>query len=138
MPIIEVKKKFVSALALIDDDNNVLIGKRPINSFLPGYWEFPGGKIQENECPEEAIIREAKEEIGIDVTNSCLAPLSFSTHKYEKFFLILLLYIARVWKGNPKSKIHSELKWVKVNDLRKFKMPPANNYLISYLQDLLK
>ena len=137
MQITEVKKTYVSAIALINDENEILIGKRPVNGFLPGNWEFPGGKIKKSECPELAIIRETKEEIGINLTKSCLAPLSFSTHQYNDFFIILLLYVARRWEGNPKPKTHAELRWVKANDLKKYNMPPANNYLVASLQDLL-
>ena len=137
MPIIEAKKIYISAIALINDENEILIGKRPMHGFLPNKWEFPGGKIEKNEYPEQAIIREAKEEIGINLSKSCLAPLSFSTYKYDEFFVILLLYIARRWKGNPRSKAHSELKWVKPHDLIYYKMPPANNYLVASLKDLL-
>ena len=137
MQIIEVKKIFVSTIALINCENEILICKRPMHGFLPSKWEFPGGKIHKNEYPEHAIIREAKEEIGINLTESCLAPLSFATYKYDDFFIVLLLYIARSWKGTPKPIIHPELKWVKVHDLKKYDMPPANNYLVASLQDLL-
>ena len=137
MQITEVKKTYVSAIALINDENEILIGKRPMNGFLAGNWEFPGGKIKKSESPELAVIRETKEEIGINLTKSCLAPLSFSTYQYNDFFIILLLYVARRWEGNSKPKTHTELKWVKANDLKKYNMPPANNYLIASLQDLL-
>ena len=92
MQIIEVKKIFVSTIALINCENEILICKRPMHGFLPSKWEFPGGKIHKNEYPEHAIIREAKEEIGINLTESCLAPLSFATYKYDNFFIILLLF----------------------------------------------
>ena len=137
MPIIEVKKKYISAIALINDENEILIGKRPKHGFLPNIWEFPGGKIKKNECPEHAIIREVKEEIDINLSKSCIAPISFSTYDYDDFFIIILLYIARRWKGNPKPKAHSELKWVKPYDLMNYEMPPANNYLVASLKDLL-
>ena len=137
MPIIEVKKVFVSLIALVNDENEVLIGKRPSKNSFPGLWEFPGGKIKDDENAEQAIIRETKEEIGINLTKSCLAPLSFATYKYSEDEIILLLYIARKWKNYPVNKIHSKLLWVKPNKLRNFEMPPANNYLISSIQDIL-
>ena len=137
MPITEVKFNFVSVLALVNEDDEVLIGKRPTSKIFPGYWEFPGGKIQENETPEQAIIREIEEEIGIDINSSCLAPLSFSTYNSKSLNLILLLFIARSWKGIENANFHTELLWVKINKLRDFKMPPANNYLIATLQDLV-
>ena len=137
MPIIEVKKVFVSLIALVNDENEVLIGKRPAIKNFPELWEFPGGKIKDNENPEQAIIREAEEEIGINLTKSCLAPLSFTTYKYRKDEIILLLYIARKWENYPVKKIHSKLLWVKPNELRNFEMPPANNYLIASIQDIL-
>ena len=137
MPIIEVKKVFVSLIALVNNENEVLIGKRPAIKNFPELWELPGGKIKDNENPEQAIIREAEEEIGINLTKSCLAPLSFTTYKYGKDEIILLLYIARKWENYPVKKIHSKLLWVKPNELRNFEMPPANNYLISSIQDIL-
>ena len=137
MPIIEANKVFVSLIALVNEENELLIGKRTSKNSFPGLWEFPGGKIQDNENPEEAIIREAKEEIGINLTKSCLAPLSFSTYKYREDEIILLLYIARKWENYPVKKIHSKLLWVKANELRNFEMPPANNYLIASIQDIL-
>ena len=137
MQIIEAKKIFVSVIALVNDENEILIGKRPSKNPFPGLWEFPGGKIKENENPEQAIIREAKEELGINLTKSCIAPLSFATYKYKNDNIILLLYIARKWENHPINKIHSKLLWVKPNQLRKFKMPPANNFLIASIQDIL-
>ena len=137
MQIIEAKKIFVSVIALVNDENEILIGKRPSKNPFPGLWEFPGGKIKENENPEQAIIREAKEEVGINLTKSCIAPLSFATYKHKNDDIILLLYIARKWKKNPINKIHSKLLWVKPSELRKFKMPPANNYLIASILDIL-
>ena len=138
MQITEVKNIFVSVLALINEENEVLIGERPnlANSF-PNYWEFPGGKIKRNESPQDAIIREAKEEIDIDIIRNCIAPLSFSTHFDRGLNTILLLYIARKWERHPLPKFHSRLLWVNVNKLRSYKMPPANNYLVASLQDLL-
>ncbi len=137
MPIIEVKKVFVSLIALVNNENEVLIGKRPAKNNFPELWEFPGGKIKNNENPEQAIIREAKEEIGINLTKSCLAPLSFSTYKYREDEIILLLYIARKWQNYPEKKRHSNLVCLKANELRNFEMQPANNYLIACIQVIL-
>ena len=129
--------KLVVACALINEQGKVLINKRPKGRDYAGYWEFPGGKIQENETPEQAIIREIEEEISIDINSSCLAPLSFSTYNSKSLNLVLLLFIARRWKGIESANFHTELLWVKINKLRDFKMPPANNYLIASLQDLV-
>ena len=129
--------KLVVACALINEQGKVLINKRPKGKDYAGYWEFPGGKIQENETPEQAIIREIEEEISIDINSSCLAPLSFSTYNSKSLNLVLLLFIARRWKGIESANFHTELLWVKINKLRDFKMPPANNYLIASLQDLV-
>ena len=133
----EPKINLVTIISLIDDENRVLIGKRPNVINFPLLWEFPGGKVEKNETPEQTIIRESKEEININLDNKCLAPLTFSTYKDNDCETIVLLYIARIWKLQPKPIYHSEIKWVKPKDLRQYKMPPANDYLISSLQDLL-
>ena len=137
MLTIEPKINLISAVSLINDENKVLIGKRPIVKRFPLFWEFPGGKVESNETPEEAIIREAREEININLEYNCLAPLTFSTYKESDLEIILLLYVARIWTLEPKAIYHSEIKWVKPQNLRQYKMPPANNILISSLQDLL-
>ena len=138
MPIIEVKKIFVSALALINEENEILIGKRSSDNHYSGLWEFPGGKVELFETPEDALIREISEEIDIDLKRNCIAPLNFSTYKYKDSYVIILLYIARKWNKSPRPKVHSEIMWVKAKELRKFEMLPANNYFISSLQDLLE
>ena len=130
------KLQLVVSVALIDNNDQILISKRPNKKHLSGYWEFPGGKVEKNETPENAIIREVKEELDVDINNKCIAPLSFSEFDYKKFQLLLLLYVCRRWEGKPKSMEKNEIKWVKANSLRKFKMPPADDSLIYSLQDL--
>ena len=126
----------VVAVALIDKDGRVLIARRPSYKSMAGLWEFPGGKVEKNEVPENAIIREVKEELDIDINNKCIAPLSFSEFDYKEFQLLLLLYVCRRWEGEPRSMEQNEIKWVKANMLRQFKMPPADDSLIYSLQDL--
>ena len=137
MPIIDHKKlKLVVSIALIDNEDYILISKRPPNRHVSGYWEFPGGKVENNETPEHAIIREVKEELNIDINNKCIAPLSFTEFNYTKFNLLLLLYVCRRWEGQPTSMEKNEIQWVKPNMLRNYKMPPADDALIYNLQDL--
>lgn len=128
---------FVVACALIDTDHRVLIAQRPDNKSMAGLWEFPGGKIEPYERPEEALIRELREELAIDVTAACLAPLTFTSHPYDDFHLVMLLWICRKWKGTPHAIEHSNLKWVRPNRLRDFPMPPADEPFIAHLIDLL-
>ena len=128
--------KIVVSIVLINEVNEILLSKRPKNKHLEGYWEFPGGKIETNEAPEQALIREIKEELNIDINNKCIAPLSFSEFDYKEFQLLLLLYVCRRWEGEPMSMENNELKWVKPNMLRKYKMPPADDSLIYCVQDL--
>ena len=130
------KLQIVVCIALIDCNDQILISKRPKKKHLSGYWEFPGGKVEKNESPESAIIRETKEELNVDINNKCIAPLSFSEFDYKQFQLLLLLYVCRRWEGEPKSMEKNEFKWVKANMLRQFKMPPADDALIFSLQDL--
>ena len=127
----------VVAVALIDADGRVLLAKRPKGKNLSGLWEFPGGKIEPGEKPEAALIRELKEELAIDVSESCLAPLTFASHAYEDFHLLMPLYICRRWTGNVVSAEGQELKWVRALDLRNYPMPPADKPLIPHLQELL-
>ena len=136
MQIIEVKNQLVSTIALIDDENKILIGKRPVGKVFENLWEFPGGKVKKNETVEQAVIRETKEEINIDLSMNCIAPLSFSTYKSQNIDIIILLFISRKWDHDPICKFHTELKWVKANSLNKYIMPPANKPLVSSLQDL--
>ena len=130
------KLQLVVSIALIDNNDQILISKRPEKKHLSGYWEFPGGKVKKNETPENAIIREVKEELNVNINNKCIAPLSFSEFDYKKFQLLLLLYVCRRWEGEPMSMEKNKIKWVKANKLRQFKMPPADDSLIYNLQDL--
>jgi 8-oxo-dGTP diphosphatase len=127
----------VAAVALVDADGRVLIAKRPEGKAMAGMWEFPGGKVEAGERPELALIRELKEELDIDVTEACLAPLTFASHAYEKFHLLMPLYVCRRWKGMVSALEGQELKWVKPNRLREHPMPPADLPLIPHLIDLL-
>jgi 8-oxo-dGTP diphosphatase len=127
----------VAAVALVDADGRVLIAKRPEGKAMAGLWEFPGGKVEAGERPELALIRELKEELDIDVTEACLAPLTFASHAYEKFHLLMPLYVCRRWKGMVAALEGQELKWVKPNRLREHPMPPADLPLIPHLIDLL-
>jgi len=127
----------VAAVALIDADRRVLIAKRPEGKQLGGLWEFPGGKVEAGERPEAALIRELKEELGIDVSEACLAPLTFASHAYEDFHLLMPLYVCRRWKGMVSGQEGQELKWVKPLKLRDYPMPPADEPLIPHLIELL-
>ena len=137
MQIIDHKNlKIVVSIALVNNENEILLSKRPEKKHLSGFWEFPGGKVEEGETPEKALIREVKEELNIDINNKCIAPLSFSEFDYNNFQLLLLLYICRRWDGVPMSMENNKLEWVKPNMLRDYKMPPADDALIYCLQDL--
>ena len=127
----------VSAVALIDADGRVLLSKRPEGKTMAGLWEFPGGKVEEKETPEDALIRELKEELGLDIAASCLAALSFASHAYTDFHLLMPLFVCRVWKGIPEPKEGQETRWVRPMRLGDYAMPPADNNLVSLLQDFL-
>lgn len=127
----------VSAVALVDADARVLIAKRPEGRPMAGLWEFPGGKVEKGERPEPALIRELKEELDIDVSEACLAPLTFASHSYETFQLLMLLYVCRRWSGTVTAREGQELAWVRPNRLRSYPMPPADIPLIPHLIDLL-
>lgn len=127
----------VAACGLIDADNRVLIAQRPADKSLANLWEFPGGKVESGETPEQCLIRELDEELGITTWQSCLAPLSFASHTYEEFHLLMPLYVCRKWDGVPQAHEHQALKWVRPNRLRDFPMPPADAPLIPALIDLL-
>ena len=127
----------VVCVALIDADGRVLIAKRPKGKAMAGLWEFPGGKVGDGELPEEALVRELDEELGIDITESCLAPLSFASHVYDDFHLLMPLYVCRVWKGTPEPRDGQELKWVRPVRLGDYPMPPADAPLVAMLRDLL-
>ena len=132
-----MKSILVVAVALIDPDGRILLSKRPEGKSLAGLWEFPGGKVEPSERPEQALIRELKEELGINVEQSCLAPLTFASHAYEDFHLLMPLYVCRRWKGIAHGLEGQELKWVRAKSLRDYPMPPADLPLIPHLQDLL-
>lgn len=127
----------VAAVALVDVDGRVLIARRPEGKTMAGLWEFPGGKVQDSETPEAALIRELKEELGIDTEQSCLAPLTFASHAYDEFHLLMPLYVCRVWQGTPKALEEQELAWVSPLRLRDYPMPPADRPLVAMLRDLL-
>ena len=127
----------VVCVALVDADGRVLIAKRPEGKAMAGLWEFPGGKVGDGELPEEALVRELDEELGIDITESCLAPLSFASHVYDDFHLLMALYVCRVWKGTPEPRDGQELKWVRPVRLGDYDMPPADVPLVAMLRDLL-
>jgi 8-oxo-dGTP diphosphatase len=127
----------VAACALIDADGRVLLAKRPPGRPLAGLWEFPGGKIEEGETPEAALIRELEEELGISVAGKCLAPLSFASHTYEAFHLLMPLYVCRRWDGEVTARLGQELAWVRAQKLGSYAMPPADEPLKAVLRDLL-
>ena len=127
----------VAACALIDSDGRILLAQRPKGKSLAGLWEFPGGKVEPGETPEESLVRELHEELGITTKVACLAPLSFASHTYEKFHLLMPLYVCRRYEGIPHGKEGQALKWVKAQALRDYPMPPADEPLIPILQDLL-
>ena len=127
----------VAAVALIDPDARVLISQRPAGKNLAGLWEFPGGKIESGEGPETALIRELKEELDIDVSESCLAPLTFASHAYDGFHLFMPLYVCRRWKRIVAPMEGQGIKWVRAQTLRQYPMPPADLPLIPFLEDLL-
>jgi 8-oxo-dGTP diphosphatase len=132
-----IKLTLVVACALIDADNRVLIAQRPEGKTLAGLWEFPGGKLEPGERPEPALIRELAEELGITVQESCLAPLTFASHSYDSFHLLMPLYICRKWDGIVTPREGQQLAWVRANKLRDYPMPPADVPLIAHLTDLL-
>jgi 8-oxo-dGTP diphosphatase len=131
------KLLLVAAVALVDADNRILLAQRPPGKQLAGLWEFPGGKVEAEERPEETLIRELDEELGILVKEACLAPLTFASHAYESFHLLMPLYICRRWEGAVQPREGQALKWVRPRDLRSYPMPPADEPLIPTLVDLL-
>lgn len=127
----------VVACALIDADNRILLAQRPEGKSLAGLWEFPGGKLEQGETPEQALIRELSEELSITVKQDCLSPLTFASHTYEKFHLLMPLYICRRYQGIPRGAEGQNLKWVKAADLDQYPMPDADKPLVPILKDLL-
>lgn len=132
-----MKTVLVSAVALIDLDGRVLLGQRPEGKSMAGLWEFPGGKVEPGETPEVALIRELQEELGIDTWASCLAPLTFASHSYDDFHLLMPLFACRKWKGTPQSREGQALQWVRPNQLHDYPMPAADKPLIPILRDWL-
>ena len=132
-----MKIVLVAAVALIDSDGRVLLAQRPEGKSMAGLWEFPGGKVESGETPEHALIRELEEELGINTWQSCLAPLTFASHGYDDFHLLMPLFACRKWEGIPHGHEGQALKWVAVKDLRDYPMPPADIPLIPVLRDWL-
>ena len=132
-----MKTVLVSAVALIDPDGRVLIAQRPEGKSMAGLWVFPGGKVETGETPEDALIRELQEELGIDTWASCLSPLTFASHSYDDFHLLMPLFACRKWNGAPQSREGQTLKWVRANELRNYPMPAADVPLIPILRDWL-
>jgi 8-oxo-dGTP diphosphatase len=134
---VSVKVVLVVACALIDVDGRVLIAQRPPGKAMAGLWEFPGGKVEQGERPEQTLIRELQEELGITVEEPCLAPLTFASHAYPDFHLLMPLYVCRKWQGSVTAREHAQLAWVRANRLRNYPMPPADEPLVSHLMELL-
>ena len=132
-----MKTVLVSAVALIDRDGRVLLAQRPEGKSMAGLWEFPGGKIEAGETPEAALIRELHEELGIETWQSCLAPLTFASHSYSNFHLLMPLFACRKWQGVPQGREEQALEWVRPAELRNFPMPDADKPLIPILRDWL-
>jgi 8-oxo-dGTP diphosphatase len=134
---LNVRLILVAACALIDPDGRVLIAQRPAGKSMAGLWEFPGGKAEPGERLEQCLIRELREELGIVVQEECLAPLTFASHSYPDFYLLMPLYVCRRWQGFVEAREQQALKWVRPHDLRNYPMPPADEPLISHLTTLL-
>ena len=127
----------VAACALVDSDGRVLMCQRPQGKALAGLWEFPGGKLEPGETPEVCLIRELREELGIEVAAACLAPFVFASHSYEAFHLLMPLYLCRRWEGLPRPLEHPEIRWVRPSRMDELPMPPADAPLVAYLRDFL-
>jgi 8-oxo-dGTP diphosphatase len=134
---VSVRLVLVAACALIDADGRVLVAQRPQGKSMAGLWEFPGGKVEPGERPEQCLIRELKEELGITVREECLAPLTFASHSYPDFHLLMPLYVCRRWEGIVTAQEQQALKWVRPGELKNYPMPPADEPLISHLTTLV-
>jgi 8-oxo-dGTP diphosphatase len=134
---VSAKLVLVAACALLDSDGRVLIAQRPAGKPMAGLWEFPGGKVEAGERPEETLIRELREELGITVNEACLAPLTFASHRYSDFHLLMPLYVCRRWDGIVRPLEGQALTWVRANRLREYAMPPADEPLVAHLAALL-
>lgn len=140
MALIETATKpmlLVAAAALVDRDNRVLIAKRPEGKAMAGLWEFPGGKVDTGETPERALVRELREELSIEVCDTCLAPFTFASHEYEAFHLLMPLFLCRNWEGDVEPREGQEIKWVRASRLADYAMPEADKPLVPWLRDLL-
>jgi 8-oxo-dGTP diphosphatase len=137
MTVQRVPIVLVAAAALVDRDNRVLLAQRPVGKSMAGLWEFPGGKVEAGETPEEALVRELMEELHIDVCLTCLAPYTFASHRYETFHLLMPLYICRNWEGDLAPREGQAIAWVRPQRLSDYPMPPADAPLIPFLRDLL-
>lgn len=127
----------VAAVAMIDIDGRVLLAQRPAGKVMAGLWEFPGGKLGDGETPEACVVRELREELGVDITESCLAPFTFASHRYDQAHLLMPLYLCRVWKGQPSPREGQSLKWVRPLAMTQLPMPPADVPLVAMLRDFL-
>ena len=132
-----VELLLVAACALVDADHRVLLCRRPEGKAMAGLWEFPGGKIGPGETPEACLVRELREELGLDVAASCLAPLTFASHRYAEFHLLMPLYVCRVWEGLPEAREGQALKWLRPRAMTDLPMPPADRPLVAFLRDFL-
>ena len=132
-----MKTILVSAVALVDSDGRVLLAQRPAGKSMAGLWEFPGGKVEAGETPEAALVRELHEELGIETWDSCLSPLTFASHSYDDFHLLMPLFVCRKWNGVPQPREGQTLKWVHAKEMKNYPMPPADIPLIPILRDLL-
>ena len=132
-----MKIVLVAAVALIDRDGRVLLAQRPEGKSMAGLWEFPGGKVEDGETPEIALIRELEEELGVNTWESCLAPLTFASHTYDDFHLLMPLYACRKWEGTPQAREGQTLAWVRKQALRDYEMPPADVPIVPILRDWL-
>ena len=136
-PTDTVKLITVSAVVVVDVDGRILIAQRPEGKNMAGLWEFPGGKIEPGETPERALIRELKEELGIDTTESCLAAFTFASHRYDDFHLLMPVFLCRKWDGFVTPQEGQVLKWVKISELKNYPMPPADKPLLAMIRDFL-
>ena len=127
----------VAAVALVDADGRVLLARRPEGKTMAGLWEFPGGKVGDGETPEAAVVRELSEELALDIAESCLAPLTFASHDYGAFHLLMPLFVCRVWEGTPQAREGQALRWVRPRDMAGLAMPPADVPLVALLRDFL-
>ncbi len=127
----------VAACALVDPDHRVLLARRPEGKPMAGLWEFPGGKVRAGETPEACVIRELEEELGLDVTANCLAPLTFASHDYDDFHLLMPLFVCRIWDGQPRPREGQAIKWLRPRDMARYPMPDADRPLVAFLRDYL-